>query len=580
MLALPFPVQAALGITDVQPRTISANTSVNLVVTGTDFVDGAVVVLSNYGALDTSFVSATNLTAMLPAGIPAGVYSLTVLNPDSSSATLPGALTVSEPTPTTQPPANGATATPFVRPLIVVDTYNIGADAITPGQDFDLVIRVHNIGGREAVNLIATFTPGDVVPRESGGVLARIELVPGETKKLQQPMTATRELFGKSVAAVVMQLSYTDLNGTAYTETFNLSLPVRGGGGGPAPTATPTPTATAAPRPQIVITGYRIDLDMLKPGSRFGLELQAENVGNGRAQRVTMILGGGTSSSGGAAGTPEPGGVSGTSGDFGNFAPVAASNVQFLGDISTGQNFSARADLIVNAKTEPGAYPMKISFTYTADNGTTYTDDQVVTLLVYSPPNVEVNFYQDPGPIFAGQPNRLPLQVVNLGRKSAVLGNMRVSTEGAELSQNTVLVGPLDIGGYYTLDATLIPFQPGPLDLIVSIDYTDDFNASQEITRTISLEVQEMVVPVEITPEPGTEGIPGGGGFPGPGGEPTAGPETFLQKAWRFVRGLLGLDSAQTQPGGVPGELLPGEAPVEEAPPAEVPIRVPIGPKG
>lgn len=568
LLARPQAALAALSIVDVQPRKVALNTSVNLVITGTDFVEGAVVTLSNYGALDTVFISATNLTAGLPAGISPGTYSLTVLNPDSTSATLDNALTIEQPTATTEPSQADETPTPYVRPLVVVDTYNAGGDSLTPGQDFDLVIKLRNIGGREAVNLIATFTPGEVVPRVSGGVLARIELVPGETKKLQQPMTATRDLFGKSIATVVMQLSYTDLNGTAYTETFNLTLPVKGGGGGPLPTATPTPTGTAAPRPQLVISGYLTDSEMLKPGTRFVLDLQARNVGNGIARRVTMIIGGGSSSGGGLPGTPDPGGVTGAAGDFGNFAPVAASNVQFLGDVNTGDELNASATLIVNAKTEPGAYPMKISFTYTAENGNIYTDDQVITLLVFSPPNIEVNFYQDPGPIFTGQPNRLPLQVVNLGRKATVLGNMEVTAENAEISGNVILVGPLDIGGYYTLDATLIPGAPGPLELLVTIDYTDDFNVAQVITKTISLDVQEMEIPVEMTPEPGAPGLNGGQGFENP-----MGPETLLQKIWRFVRGLLGLDSAQTTP-DLPREFAPEEAPpVQEQAPM-------VGPKG
>ena len=33
-----------------------------------------------------------------------------------------------------------------------------------------------------------------------------------------------------------------------------------------------------------------------------------------------------------------------------------------------------------------GAYPMKFSFVYAAADGSTYTDDQVITLLVYQPP--------------------------------------------------------------------------------------------------------------------------------------------------------------------------------------------------
>jgi hypothetical protein len=323
----------------------------------------------------------------------------------------------------------------------------------------------------------------------------------------------------------------------------------------------------------MVITSYSTDMVMLKPGRPFMLDMQAKNVGNGTAKRVTMILGGGNSSGGGASGTPDPGGVSGASGEFGNFAPVAASNVQFLGDLEAGSSFSAQAALIVNSRTEPGAYPMKISFTYVAENGAFYTDDQVITLLVFSPPVVEVNFYRDPGPIFAGQPNQLPLQVVNLGRKPAVLGNMTVRGDGAELSQNTILVGALDTGGYYTLDAMLIPFQPGPLDLLVTIDYTDDFNVPQVITKTISVDVQEMIMPEPVYPEPGMEG----GGMNGFPVEP-AGPETFLQKIWRFVRGLIGLDSGQPAPGS--GEQFPGELPPVEEPSGK-PIPAPaLGGKG
>ena len=40
-------------------------------------------------------------------------------------------------------------------------------------------------------------------------------------------------------------------------------------------------------------------------------------------------------SGGGGGGTPVPGGVSGGGGDFANFAPVGASNVQSLGDLKS-----------------------------------------------------------------------------------------------------------------------------------------------------------------------------------------------------------------------------------------------------
>jgi hypothetical protein len=82
-------------------------------------------------------------------------------------------------------------------------------------------------------------------------------------------------------------------------------------------------------------------------------------------------------------------------------------------------------------------------------------------------------------------------------------------------------------------------------------------------------------MPEPVTPEPGA---PGMNGIPGEGGSPM-GPETVVQKIWRFVRGLIGLDSGQTAPGGG-GEMPPVEAPTEGVPggkPAPVPVP---GPKG
>lgn len=563
-LVQPTPVRADLGISGVQPSTVLSNTPVELVITGTDFMDGAVVILDTFGALNTTFVSPTVLRATLPAGVAPGVYTITVINPDASKVSRENALTVIEPTATSVSPT--PTPAPAGRPLIVVESYGTNVKSIKPGQEFNLKVKLKNMGGRSALNVVATFTPGDFIPQKSGGVVAVSEIGPGDNRNLNQPLIASPGLSGKTLSTLVMQVSYTDAAGTSYSETFNLTLSVTAPQYGPGPTSTPTPTPTSAAsnRPQLVITTYDTDVPLLQPGYRFNLRLQVQNMGNTDAKRVTMILGGGSSSGGSPEGTPDVGGISGAGGDFGNFAPVASSNVQFLGDLPVGSSLEASATLIVNASANPGAYPMKITFAYTDERGRVFNDDQVITLLVYSLPIVEINFYRQPDPLFAGQPGLLPLQVVNLGRKTAILGNMKVTAQGAQFSNNTVLVGALDIGGYYTLDATVIPEQPGPLELLVTIDYTDDFNQPQVISRTLTLEVQEMIMP---EPGPG-EGIP-------PESIPPA-PETFWQKVWRFVRGLLGLDSGVPTP--APVEVPPGELPPGENPPAPSVPRP--GPKG
>ena len=121
-------------------------------------------------------------------------------------------------------------------------------------------------------------------------------------------------------------------------------------------------------------------------------------------------------------------------------------------------------------------------------------DDQVITLLVYKLPQVEVNFYRYPGIFFAGQMGQLPLQVTNLGRSLAVLGNMKVTAENAEVTNNVALVGALDAGGYFTLDPNLVPYQPGPLELKITVNYTDDFNQPRSIEQTLTIDVMEMVI--------------------------------------------------------------------------------------
>ncbi len=172
-------------------------------------------------------------------------------------------------------------------------------------------------------------------------------------------------------------------------------------------------------------------------------------------------------------------------------------------------------------------------------------DEQVITLLVYSLPNVDVSFYRPPDPFFVGQPGALPIQVVNIGKRSAVLGNMKLTTDAGMIENGSGLIGSIDTGGYFTLDSMLIPEQSGTVTMDVTIEYTDDFNQQRTMTRTLEVEVMEgMIEEPIIDPSMG-----GGEGFP------ISGEETALQKVWRFILGLFGLDSAPPPAGGE--EILP-----------------------
>jgi hypothetical protein len=561
----------------LQPSTVSNGLSTNVVVYGAnvDWPEGTLVVLDGVGALSTSRVSNTVLTIVVPEGLNPGAYGLTIISSDSNTPPLSKAnvLTV---TGATSTPA----ATAFVRPLLTVQSYGASSATISPGTDLDFEMTFINSGQSGATNIVVTFPVGDFTPRVTGGVRSVRNLGPGESEKVYQPLTANKSIAGNLTAALAVAVAYTDANGQSYSETFNLSFKVTPpSSGGVSATSTPTPTATprVVLRPQLLITAYTTDVELLEPGTRFTLHLDIQNLGAADARRITMIAGGGTASNGGGGdGTPTgPGGVSGSGGDFSKFAPVNASNVQSLGDLAVGTSFSAEQTFVVNATTTAGAYPMEFSFIYTADSGS-YTDDQVITLLVYELPQVDVSLYRDPGPFFQFQPNLLPVQIVNLGRTTSVLGNMRVTAqvEGVTIVNDAILVGNLDPGGFFTLDATVIPEVVGPLDLLVTVDYTDDFNQQRTVTDTVTVEVLESA-PID----PGNGGGDGGGG---PFEPPPPEPETLWQKIVRFFMGLFGLDSGPTtdptDPGVFPddGGLDPGDGGggfIESTP-------VPVSPKG
>ena len=511
------------------------------------------------GSLDlqAGVPGAVNVNVPVPETAADGQNDITVIRVKDGAVTI-GTLelktTVVLPKPTKTP---APTSIPG-RPLVTIASYSAGDKKLFAGNEFNLQVVLGNNGRVSAENVVITFDGADFYPRETGGVRTTGTLPPGDTNTVSQKFLIGDALAWANVATIKATVNYTDPVGNLYTETFSLSIVItEPSASGNFATATPN----IPQRPQLVVTGYRTDIDPLQPGSIFKLDLDIKNLGMSDASGVSVVFGGGAVTTD-DMGTPQPGGVSGAGGDMSTFAPLGSSNIVFIGDIVKEFVTSVSQQLVVNVTAQPGAYPLKLSFIYNDAKGNRIVDDQIITLLVYSLPQVEVSFYRDAGMFTAGMENILPLQVTNLGRKTSVLGNMKVTAENADVMNNVLMIGALDPGGYFTLDASLMPYQEGPLDLMVTINYTDDFNQPRFIEQIIPIEIQPAM---EIPPDMGEGGMPDGEVIVEPS------PETFWQKVLRFFKGLIGLDSGKQQP-------------VEGFPPEEIPseeyMPVPVIPKG
>ncbi len=553
---VPSPVYAqAPTITGVTPQLIYNNVENIITITGSNFDPTSQVSLGGTALLRLT-QDVAEITARVPAGFTPGSYDVTVTTSMGSISCPAPCVTVSTPPATSTP-----VPVPFTRPQFVVRASRI-VGTVKTGTEVTLRVVIENAGFATAYSTQAAFTSADLLSTKTGGIAAIGTVAYDDEVDVSQTFYVSAQIVGQSVIVVDMTLTYYDETGATYSDKFTLSVPVSGtvASGGPA-AATATPTGVKSS--QLVITGYKPSVELLQPGVQFGLELTVQNMGNAKAQHITMIVGGGSSGSSGSL-TPQPGGVSGGSGDFANFAPVGASNVQSLGDLPAGEATKVTQNLIVNVSTNPGAYPVRITFSYLNDKNEVINDEQVITLLVYSLPNVDVSFYRPPDPFFAGQPGMLPIQVVNVSKRLSVLGNMKIESEDGIIENGTSLVGSLDAGGYFTLDAMLTPNEPGTVTLNITIDYIDDFNTARTITRSLDVEVMEAMVDPSM--DPSMNGGGGGGGEFIDGEFPPAVEETGWQKIWRFILGLFGLDSSNsstTDPNSIP--------PSEEVPVQPIP---------
>ena len=393
------------------------------------------------------------------------------------------------------------------RPMLYIADYSTGdgKKSVNPYGTFGLNFTLANNGKAFANNIVMTFSSQDFDPLD-GSVITFYEVdarVKGPDGSLDGNFVKSTHTFKvndmstwKYSGLITATTSYTNPTGVnQYSDTFIFAITINQSGSG---TVAATATPTAVQRAQMVVNNYSADIDPLQPGSTFKLSLDVKNVGSEMARNVSLVYGGSTITTN-PEGTPEAGGVSGGSGDVTVFAPIGKSNVVLLGDFSAGSSLSPEQEFVVNVTAQPGAYPLKLSFVYTDAKGKRVIDDQVITLLVFSLPQLEITFYNPVEGMFSvGEMGSLPIQITNLARKSVVLGNVVVTSEAGEMSNNSVLVGTLEPGGYFTIDPMFIPFQEGTTTIKLEIRYTDDFNQ----LRTYNSQLQVEVMPEMPMPEP------------------------------------------------------------------------------
>jgi len=453
------------------------------------------------------------------------------ITPTITSTQIPTLTLTPTPSPTIPPTP---TVSEYLRPILVVQEYSLSENQVNPGVRTNLTLKIKNSGQTTARNIIIIFESGELVPLETGGIRAISQLAPGEVATTSQPLMASNSLSGMDNATLTLHVTYVDDRAINYTESFSLNFSVD------RPVyvyQTPTPTATPEREmhPQLMVAAYRLNKSPLEAGMIFDLELDVINMGHKPAKDITLILGGGGvdySDSG-----ISPSGITGGEADFSGFAPYNTANLRHVGDIPPKDILTLICPMIVNTGTKPGVHNFKISLAYFGEDGTSkYVDNQIITILVHRIPRIEINFYRDIGSLLVGNPAVLPVQVLNIDNQNILVSSLDISTSQSTINPNSVQVGVIEAGGYFTQDFNIMPEQPGSLEIILKVNYIDDFNQNQFIEKVLPLSIEEISMPVIEEPSPENPEV-------NQSNQQNQAKPNFLVVLWRLLLGFLGLNS-------------------------------------
>jgi hypothetical protein len=399
----------------------------------------------------------------------------------------------------------GASSGDFTgQPKLVIEEARTAPAVLVPGDPFSLTMRLTNRGSRTAVNVFATVGSEMAVPTTGG------DTIYADTIRIDNTATVTLSLILGALEtggrqSMPISLEFSDYNGGNYSDQQNVGVDVN---------------TSLTKQPQLIIDTYTTVPDFIAPGDVFTLTMRVANVGGGDAQGVTLALGG----EGGAGLSP--------------FIPLKSGNVVFVDQIPTGDYVEVSRGLIVDGSADPKAYNLPIELAYDDPRATRHQETQRLSLILRQRPELQATFYQRPEMLPMGMPNPLSLELVNVGRRAVNITEIQPHSPQMDVRvEGLPFVGPLDPGGSAPLDLTVIPNEGGQADLILDILYRDDFNQTQTITKTFSLDVMEAE---GGPPDPGGPGP--GSGPAGPDATPDA-PETLMQKIGRAIKGFFGFGS-------------------------------------
>ncbi len=460
-----------LEVESIEPAQVVNGNSHNLSVYGSGFTPECVVRLVGYGLLNTTYLNASSLIAQLPAGVPAGTYTLEVSDGVRDPGKLSNALrvTAQPPLPTPEPPPE---APPPGRPILTIRNYRVEPVRVRAGQEFNVVIEIYNNGSRAGENTMAVFQGGSFLPvGEPGHMIWQLHI--NHTAVVTQRMRAPSSLTS-GIHQVQVNLSANDWAGDHYEYPQTVPVEVIGTSTGGGYTG----------QPKVVIEGVETTPAVLVPGEPFSLTLRLANRGSRTAMNVFA-----TAASSEMA-IPARGSDTVSTPRIGIEGVVTVTLPLMLGNVQTG-----------------GRQNMAIALAYSDPGGGNYSGQQNIgvdinTSLTRQPQLIIEEYSTEPDFLAPGDTFTLTLRVTNVGGGDAGRLTLALGGEGGAAlapfiplrSGNVLFVNEVPKGESVVLSQPLIvdgSADAKAYNLPIALAYDDPRASRQEDVQRLSLIVRK-----------------------------------------------------------------------------------------
>jgi hypothetical protein len=278
LLALPAQGQA-LTVTNSEPRDVSNAAASTLSVTGSGFTSSTTVRLVGFGYLTPTLINDTALTAAVPAGVPAGIYSIEVTDPAGGTAVSPVRLIVTQPTtPIPIPSETPAPSAPVGQPSLIVRGFSASPSVVTAGYPFTVNFEVVNVGNLPAFGVsVAVDSGGKFLPANGSASITLPDIFPGGVYQASLSLTSANDT-PEGVNLIPLTFSYRDSEGKALSSKASLSAVI----------------AANASAPQVALRTYSVTPETVVPGELAVISAQISNMGTQTARQVMLRFTGDT----------------------------------------------------------------------------------------------------------------------------------------------------------------------------------------------------------------------------------------------------------------------------------------------